>query len=90
MAQAEVSVYPLRTADLSEVIDEFVNALSDPSLTCTTHAMSTHIVGESKVLFERVSEAYARVSDRAQVVLLLKVSNACPGEEVMEAGTADE
>lgn len=76
--QAEVSLYPLRTTDLSEVIDDFVNALSDSPLKCTTHAMSTHIVGESKIVFERISEAFARVSDRSQVVLLLKVSNACP------------
>jgi uncharacterized protein YqgV (UPF0045/DUF77 family) len=77
--QAEVSLYPLRTPDVSEAIDRFLDDLKEPHLEVTTGAMSTRVVGESKAIFQTMSRAFTGVSEDGQVVLVLKISNACPG-----------
>ena len=78
IVQAEVSLYPLDASDLSEAIDALVKALADPHLRVTTGAMSTHVAGESRIVFDRVSKAFATVAEEWRVALIVKVSNACP------------
>ena len=88
--QAEVSLYPLRTPDVSEAIDRFLDGLKDRQLKVTTNAMSTHVLGESENVFHALSRAFARVGGDRQVVLSLKVSNACPGRGLAEEGHINE
>ena len=76
--QAQISLYPLRRSDLAEPITRFVQQLGRDGLDIEVGPMSTQITGDSKVLFARLGEAFEDAAGRGDMVLLLKVSNACP------------
>jgi len=76
--QAQVSIYPLRTEALAQPVEAFCRKLQHPGLTVTTQSMSTLIVGESDDVFEAVRQAFAALATEYDVVMDLKVSNACP------------
>ena len=76
--QAEVSLYPLRTATLTEPIDRFARRLKEGGLEVGAGTMSSHVVGECKDLFGVLGEAFEDAARGGDVVLVVKVSNACP------------
>ncbi len=76
--QAEISIYPLRTQSLSEPIDAFCKILSAYNLTLKTAAMSTFIIGDSKDLFKACDDAFEQLTKKYEVVMNMKISNACP------------
>lgn len=78
--QAEISLYPLRTEELSEPIEAFCRSLADNGLSVESGPMSTHISGEFRNVFRAVQRAFERAARHHQVVLSIKLSNACPDE----------
>jgi len=80
--QAEISIYPLRTQALSEPIKMFCEILGNHGLETKTTSMSTLIIGESKDLFKACGEAFGQLTQKYQVVINMKVSNACPLDEL--------
>ena len=76
--QAQVSLYPLRSSELGEPIRRFVELIRQQGLAVEIGPMSTQITGDSKVLFASLAEAFEDTAGHGDVVLLLKVSNACP------------
>jgi len=77
--QAEVSLYPLRTADLSGPIEAFWRLLGRADVNVDCGVMSTLVAGECEDVFTGVKDAFAGVASDYQVVMTLKLSNACPG-----------
>jgi uncharacterized protein YqgV (UPF0045/DUF77 family) len=76
--QAEVSLYPLRTLSLGEVIAEFLDRLRQSGLVVELGPMGSRIEGESGELFGALHEAFDAVAAGGDVVLTLTMSNACP------------
>jgi len=76
--QAEVSLYPLRQKDLAKPIQQFVESLKSNNLKVKTGSMSSVISGDSQVVFQSLQKAFERVAKRYDVVLTVKMSNACP------------
>ena len=76
--QAEISIYPLRTKSVSEPIKEFCKILRFHGLEIKTTAMSTFIKCESRGLFKACDEAFEQLAKKHEVVMNMKVSNACP------------
>ena len=77
--QAEVSLYPLRTQDLSQPIEAFCQVLQNAGLEVRSGAMSTRISGQADEVFTALQRAFAAVARDYQVVLTVRLSNACPG-----------
>jgi len=75
---AELSLYPLAVADLTEPIYRFVDHLRKRGLDVRIGNMSTQVAGESRLLFEAIAEAFENLAARYQCVLTAKFSNACP------------
>ncbi|MBN2309884.1 MAG: thiamine-binding protein [Candidatus Hydrogenedentes bacterium] len=73
----EVSLYPLRTANLSEPIDCFLEQLREAELEVESGPMSSHIRGECVALFRSLGEAFEQSVERGGGVLIVKASNAC-------------
>jgi len=71
--QAELSLYPLRTACVGETIREFADSLRRAGFDVHVGSMSSIIAGDHTELFAALAQSFAR-----QVVLSVKVSNACP------------
>ena len=79
--QAEVSLYPLRISNLSKPIEEFLNALKHSGLEIVSGPMSTRITGDSDTVFAALRSAFTSVIDEYEVVMSVKMSNACPEKE---------
>ncbi len=76
--QAEISIYPLRTKSVSEAVTEFVEIFKGQDLDVSTSAMSTFAVGEAEQLFAGCEKGFERLAEKYDVVLSMKISNACP------------
>ena len=79
--QAEMSLYPLRTRELAEPIKRFLRYLRQMNLEVEMGTMSSRISGECKDLFPALGIAFEEVADEGEIVLIVKVSNACPLSE---------
>lgn len=78
--QAEISIYPLRTSSLSEPIEEFCRILRDHDLEIKTTAMSTLIRGQSGDVFKACEKAFEQLTRKYEIVMHMKISNACPSD----------
>ena len=87
--QAEVSLYPLQTQEIGKAIDGFVGDLERAGLTVRKGNMSSTLSGDVDAVFATVGEAFRTVAGDGQVVLVLKVSNACPSEGAMKGTNTD-
>ena len=76
--QAEVSLYPLRQNDLTKPIQQFVESLKRDDLRVKTGSMSSVISGDSQIVFQGLQKAFEQVVERYEIVLTVKISNACP------------
>ena len=77
-AQAEVSLYPLRRNDLTGPIQQFAESVKSSNVNVKTGTMSTFISGDSRTVFQGVQRAFEQAARKYQVVLTMKISNACP------------
>jgi uncharacterized protein YqgV (UPF0045/DUF77 family) len=75
--QAEVSLYPLRQIDLAEPIQQFVESLKNENLNVKTRSMSSVLLGDSKIIFQSLQKAFEQAAQKYEVVLTVKISNAC-------------
>ena len=87
--QAEVSLYPLQTQEIGEAISSFVDDLERAGLAVRKGNMSTMLSGDGGAVFAAVGEAFGRVADGGQAVLVMKVSNTCPSDGAMERKNTD-
>ena len=78
--QAEISLYPLRTSNLSKPIEEFLNTLRHKELEIESGSMSIRITGDFDTVFTVLRSAFTCVADKYDVVMSVKMSNACPEE----------
>ena len=76
--QAEISLYPLRQNDLVEPIQQFIESLKSNNLKVKIASMSSVISGEESIVFQSLQKAFAQASKKYEVVLNVKISNACP------------
>ena len=84
--QAEVSLYPLRSTELSGPISRFCQALQKCGLCIATGNMSTSVSGELGPVFDALKSAMAEIGQDHEVVLIVKVSNACPEDSPSNQG----
>jgi uncharacterized protein YqgV (UPF0045/DUF77 family) len=87
--QAEISLYPLRTQGLGRAVGSFLGELKAAGLTVTPGNMSSIVSGEGDAVFSTVGTAFKAAAESGQVVLIMKVSNACPPGDTMEGINAD-
>ena len=79
--QAELSLYALRTKDLSSPINLFSKVFEGQEVRVIPGAMSTIVGGERSLVLKLIQQAFEEVSQQYEVVLTAKMSNACPQAE---------
>jgi uncharacterized protein YqgV (UPF0045/DUF77 family) len=93
---AQVSIYPLRQPALSPAIDAALQVFEAFDLGVDAGPMSTVVTGEDQAVFAALREAFLRVTEQGEVVMVVTMSNACPlpaagwGAAGSAAGTAEE
>lgn len=75
---AQVSLYPLKTTDLSPAINEALRIFREYGLDVNPGSMSTLISGDHDAVFAALREAFRGAAGQAQVVMIVTFSNACP------------
>ena len=88
--QAEISLYPLRSRDLRKPIESFLRELEAAGLSVRPGMMSSVVAGEESTVFSKVGAAFRTVAENGQVVLVMKVSNACPSDRTTDEANADD
>lgn len=78
VVSAQVSLYPLRSEQVSAVVAETVETLERSDLDTRPGSMSTVVVGPDEKVFAALAAAFRSASERGEVVMVLTVSNACP------------
>jgi uncharacterized protein YqgV (UPF0045/DUF77 family) len=81
LISAQVSLYPLRQASLSEPIDPLLHALESQDLEVRPGPMSTLVLGTVEAVFEGLQKAFQDAAERGQVVMVATFSNACAVEK---------
>lgn len=101
-AQAEVSLYPLRTAALMDFTNPFVGRLRRGGLGVEVGPISSRVSGECRDMCRALREAFEAAAQACDVAVTVKVTNACPevggaipdarvvGPAPTSGGTADE
>jgi uncharacterized protein YqgV (UPF0045/DUF77 family) len=75
---AEISLYPLKTHNVTQDIAMFLDVLESRGLQVEYGRMSSTVSGESSLLFSAIHEAFEQCCNHTKAVLCLKVSNAVP------------
>jgi len=78
ISSAQVSMYPLRQEHIGPVIERVRAAFEARGLKPEIGAMSTYVVGEDRLIFAALTEAFAKAASAGEVVMTITVSNACP------------
>ncbi|MBN2438235.1 MAG: thiamine-binding protein [Deltaproteobacteria bacterium] len=76
--QAELSLYPLKTDLIENVVRNFIKELSKSGVSIVPGQMSTLVAGENEEVFRVVGECFENVCRTDKVVLIVQFSNACP------------
>ena len=76
--RAQISVYPLRQRHLRPAVDTVLAALEGRGLRLEPGPMSTLATGEQDTVFAVLRDAFARVAETGDVVMVVTLSNACP------------
>ncbi len=76
--QAEVSVYPLGTDKIGELVNNFIDELKNSGLVFSSGPMSTILSGDADSVFDSLREAFKNIALDNQTMLIMKISNACP------------
>ena len=74
----EVSLYPLGEGDIGPAIGKFIAVLGEHGCAVEPGPMSTLVTGDTPALFDALREAYVGAASNRGVVLVVKISNACP------------
>ncbi len=78
ISSAQISIYPLRQDRLAPAIEAVRASLSARGLAPEVGPMSTIVVGEDRVIFTALGEAFAKAGALGDVVMTVTVSNTCP------------
>jgi uncharacterized protein YqgV (UPF0045/DUF77 family) len=78
---AEVSLYPLKTSDVTPAVVMFVNSVREAGLEVQPGRLSTLVSGESAAVFAALQRAYEQCCAEGAAVLVVKATNIGPPSE---------
>lgn len=75
---AQVSLYPLRQAHVSPVIEQALHVFQAHGLAVRPGDMSTLVTGDDEAVFISLKELFEQAAQAGDVVMVVTLSNACP------------
>ncbi len=76
MIHAEVALYPLKTSDASEVINNSINALRDQGVQFSVGSMDTHIHGTEEQVWGSLRSLFQTAQNSGEVSMVVTITNA--------------
>jgi uncharacterized protein YqgV (UPF0045/DUF77 family) len=77
VVRAQISVYPLRQPHLRPAVDAVLAEMEERGLGPEPGPMSTLVAGEAETVFAALRDAFGRLAEAGDVVMVVTVSNAC-------------
>ncbi|MCW5785512.1 MAG: thiamine-binding protein [Nitrospirales bacterium] len=75
---AQVSLYPLRQAQISPAIEQALHIFQGHGLVVRPGDMSTLVNGDDEAVFLSLKEIFEQVAQQGDIVMVVTFSNACP------------
>lgn len=77
MIKAEVSIYPLKTSDASNVINSSIDSLKGQGVDYSVNSMNTTITGSKEQIFSSLEQMFSQAERTGgEVSMVVTVSNA--------------
>ncbi|KUO58053.1 MAG: hypothetical protein APF84_18700 [Gracilibacter sp. BRH_c7a] len=76
MLCAEVSVYPLKTNNATQIIDGAIQSLTQENLKSKVGSISTHIDGNDDQVWAGIRKAFDEAQKAGEVSMVISISNA--------------
>lgn len=78
MITAEVAIYPLKTSQATNVINNSIDALNETNVQYSVNSMNTKITGTKAEVFNSLEAMFSEAENRGgEVSMVVTVSNAC-------------
>ncbi len=78
MITAEVSLYPQKTTNASQIISDSLNSLDKDNLQVDVGSISTRLQGSEEEVWEGIKSLFEQARDRSEVNMVVTISN-CAG-----------
>lgn len=77
MIRAEVAVYPLKTSNATNVINNSIDTIKQSNVTYTVNSMNTHIVGSKQDVFQSLEKMFTEAENSGgEVSMVVTITNA--------------
>ena len=76
MITAEVSVYPLKTSDASDIITNSINSLSNEGVEFTVGSISTRLHGNEDQVWNSLKDMFQNAQNSGEVSMVVTITNA--------------
>lgn len=76
MLCAEVSIYPQKTSNASQIIDTALDKLSEQDVDYEVGSLSTHIDGNDEQVWAGIKTLFDAAKNSGEVSMVLTISNA--------------
>ncbi|KAB3525837.1 YkoF family thiamine/hydroxymethylpyrimidine-binding protein [Alkaliphilus serpentinus] len=73
---AEVALYPLKTSNATEVINNSINSLQNHRITYNVGSMDTHIQGNDDEVWRSLRTLFDEAKNKGEVSMVITVTNA--------------
>lgn len=76
MITAEVAVYPLKTSDATNVINNSINSLQNSDVSYTVDSMNTKITGTKEQIFDSLNKMFTEAENSGgEISMVVTLSN---------------
>lgn len=77
MISAEVAVYPLKTSNATNVINNSISALKNDNINYTVNSMNTHLTGEKSEVFDSLQAMFTEAENSGgEISMVVTIGNA--------------
>lgn len=76
MLCAEVSIYPLKTNNATQVVNGAIQSLSQENIQYKVGSISTHVDGNDEQLWAGIKKAFDEVKKAGEVSMVVTITNA--------------
>jgi len=75
---AEVAIYPLKTSDATNAINNSINSLNNTNIQYSVNSMNTKLTGSKSEVFNSIEAMFAEAENTGgEVSMVVTISNAC-------------
>lgn len=76
MISAEVAIYPLKTSNATNVINNSINALQNSNVRYSVNSMNTNLKGTREEVFNSLEAMFTEAENSGEVSMVVTITNA--------------